>query len=189
MVVAVVGHRFANLDAEREVLSAVDADLVDLREEPLSRILEVSARADAILLGTRFRFDRGRLTALRRCRVISRYGVGVDNVDLQAASELGIRVTCVPDYCVEEVANHAITLLLALNRHVVEFNEGMRSESTARSRLEIRRLSDCTLGILGFGRIGAEVAKRARAFGVTMAIHDPLRSASDIEALGEKPLR
>jgi D-3-phosphoglycerate dehydrogenase len=187
--VAVIDHRFESLHAEREVLSEVGAELIDLRDAPLSRVLEVASTADAILLGARFEFDRTRLARLTRCRVIARYGVGVDNIDLAAAAERGIVVTAVPDYCVEEVANHAIALLLALHRQVVEYDQAIRGTRVSAERSPvIPRLSDCTLGILGFGRIGAEVARRASALGLSITVHDPITADAAIRQAGCEPL-
>src|SRR5438045_3112561 len=105
--VAVIDHRFPNLDPETTVLSSIRAELLDLSGLEPEEILERSSGVDAVLLGARFQFDRNRLACLNRCRVIVRYGVGVDNVDLDAARRLGLLVCCVPDYCVEEVSNHA----------------------------------------------------------------------------------
>jgi D-3-phosphoglycerate dehydrogenase len=185
--VVVIDHRFPDLDAERNVLAAVSAEVIDLRGADDERIMEVAATADAILLGARFKMDRGRLSALKRCRVIARYGVGVDNVDVVAAAEQGIVVTYVPDYCVEEVANHTLALLLALCRRLFDYDAAVRGMAPLTPGISLPRLSKCTLGILGFGRIGQQVARRALAFDLRVLAYDTLVPNSDMRVVGASP--
>ena len=162
--------------------------MFDLRGLEPDKILERSAAADAVLLGARFQFDRERLALLGRCRVIVRYGAGVDNVDLAAAHERGVVVSCVPDYCVEEVSNHAIALLLALHRQLVGYDQAFRAGSAAIDTSHpIPRLSSLTLGIVGFGRIGREVGRKAKALGLNVAAFDPLVQPASIRAAEAEP--
>ena len=113
--------------------------------------------------------------AAQRCRIISRYGVGVDNIAVDTATELGIPVAYVPDYCVDEVSDHAMALLLAWNRQV-RFYDGIaragRWEGVS-SPHPLTRLRGQTLGVIGFGRIGRAVAGKARAFGLSVLACDP----------------
>lgn len=113
--------------------------------------------------------------AARRCRVISRYGVGVDNIAVAAATELGIPVTYVPDYCVDEVSDHTVALLLAWNRQVGFYDRIAKAGRWAGtpSPHPLTRLRGQTLGIIGFGRIGRAVAGKARAFGLSVLVYDP----------------
>src|SRR5919197_1364385 len=115
--VLALGHRFATLEIERAVFcgigEVVDGNLLDAGEKT-----EALARARAILLGTRGRIDAADVDALESCRIIVRYGVGVDNVDVAAATRRGIVVSNVPEYAVEEVSDHALALLIAANRHL-----------------------------------------------------------------------
>ncbi len=113
---------------------------------------------------------------LGACRLIIRIGVGFDIVDIDAARERGIPVCNVPDYCVDEVADHTIGLLLAIARGIVRYNDNMRAGNERwgwSGAAPLYRLSGKRLGIIGLGRIGAAVARRAQALGLQVAFHDP----------------
>jgi D-3-phosphoglycerate dehydrogenase len=164
------------------------AEVEDLKGFPEEAALERATGADAVLLGARFQFTAARLAKLERCRVIVRYGVGVDNVDLAAARAQGILVCSVPDYCVEEVATHAIALLLALHRQLIPY---AKRAATGQLGIDvaqpIRRLSTLTLGVVGFGRIGRETASRAAALGMRIVAYDPFLDESAIRTGGAEP--
>jgi D-3-phosphoglycerate dehydrogenase len=117
--------------------------------------------------------------------VIGRYGVGVDNIAVEAATVLGIPVTNVPSYSEHEVAEHALALLLALARRVVVFDRSVREAewSLARGR-PVHRIAGTTLGIVGFGRIGRMLAAKARGLGMTVVVHRPRLAESDARAAG-----
>jgi D-3-phosphoglycerate dehydrogenase len=111
---------------------------------------------------------------LAQCRAIARYGVGVDTIDLDAATARGIRVSNVPDYCVEEVALHTIALLLAAHRRIVRGDRLVRGGGWgALGAGPVRRLEGQLLGLIGCGRIPRSVATKARALGLRVAAHDP----------------
>ena len=114
------------------------------------------------------------LRALPSCRVVGRYGVGLDTIDLLSAAELGIRVINVPDYCTDEVADHALGLIIALSRGIVALDRGVR-QGTWDFRLagRVRRPSSQRLGLIGLGRIGSALARRARALGYDIVGADP----------------
>jgi D-3-phosphoglycerate dehydrogenase len=120
------------------------------------------------------------LEALPNVRVVGRYGVGLDTIDLVAAAELGVPVLNVPDYCVDEVANHTIGLILALTRGLVELDRGVQ-RGTWDFRLggELRRPGAQRLGLVGVGRIGRAVARRAIALGYEVVGEDPARPEAD----------
>jgi D-3-phosphoglycerate dehydrogenase / 2-oxoglutarate reductase len=186
--VVAVDHRFADLDLERAVLEPQGATVVDARGLETEEVLARCAEADGILLGARMRFDADVVAGLPRCRVIVRYGVGVDNVDLAAADAAGIWVAYVPDYCTEEVADHAIAMLLALNRGLPTFDAGVRAGSWGvPPGLPMRRLSSRTLGVVGFGRIGERVGRAGAALGLRVLAADPMRPAEQIRAAGAEP--
>jgi D-3-phosphoglycerate dehydrogenase len=112
---------------------------------------------------------------LKQCRHIVRIGIGVDNVDLEAAAEHGIAVSNVPDYCIDEVADHTLSLALALSRQLMQIDSRVRAgiwKITPDAAMPAFR--DMTFITIGFGRIAREVLDRARAFGFRLAAFDPL---------------
>lgn len=172
---------------------------IDLRGIPVGDEDDLIARcgdADALLCSTLETINRRVLSSLPRLKVVSRYGVGLDNVDLDAATDLGIVVTHFPQYCTAEVADHALSLILALNRRLVEFDRDLRQGAWVANRFETRQilshpippLREQTLGIIGFGRIGREVAKRAAPFGLSLLVSDPYVSPDEVTSRGAEPL-
>jgi D-3-phosphoglycerate dehydrogenase len=139
--------------------------------------------ADAIL--TRHAPVRADLIErLEKCRVISRYGTGHDNIDVPVAHGRDIVVTNVPDYCTPEAADHTMALLLASARHLEVLTESVKAGGWTPDPLPpILRVGGQTLGMVGFGRIGAAVAKRAAAFGMRVCVYDPYLPADpeDVE--------
>lgn len=186
--VVALGHRFPSLEIERKVLSGV-AIIVDgnaLSAEQLPVALET---AGAVLLGTRARVDVAQIDAMRECRVIARYGVGVDNIAVERATRRGILVTNVPDYCVEEVSDHAIALLLAASRRLDRAQASMRSGQWGTGIMKgVQRLCEQTAGIVGFGRIGQAAARKVRPFVRTVLAFDPVVPAETIAAQGAEPV-
>lgn len=170
--VVVTDQVFPSVEIERQLLAVIDADL-EVAAGDRDAVLESAAGADA-LLNTYFSFDAEALDRLKRCRIIARYGIGVDNIDLEAARELGIVVTNVPDYCVEEVSAHAVAMVLALLRRLPEGQLVLARGGWGVDDLRpIRRLSETTVGVVGLGRIGREVARLLGAFGAKLVGHDP----------------
>ncbi|MFP3916154.1 MAG: C-terminal binding protein [Actinomycetota bacterium] len=170
--VVVSDQVFPTVDTERSLLSEIDAELV-VAEGSVADVLEVAADADAIL-NTYLPWSAESISALERCRIIARYGIGVDNVDLEAARRAGIVVTNVPDYSVEEVGVHALGLLLAALRKIPWADRKVREGTWGIDEFRpIRRLSELTVGLLGFGRIGRQLASGLEAMGGRVIVHDP----------------
>jgi D-3-phosphoglycerate dehydrogenase len=172
-VIAVTDSVFPSLDPALAVLARLDPQVRMAKSAAADDILAVARDADAILV-TYAKLTGDLLRQLTRCRAIGRFGLGVDNIDLPAAAEKGITVTYVPDYCVREVSDHAMALLLALARKVVLSNhlvQAGRWEMPA--TVPMHRLAGRVLGLIGFGNIPRALAPKAKAFGMRVVAHDP----------------
>jgi D-3-phosphoglycerate dehydrogenase len=172
-LVAVTDSVFPNLDAARAVVATVGADLVLAKAPTPEAIIEVARDADAILT-TYAKVTTEVVQALTRCKIISRFGIGVDNVDIATATGKGIVVTKVPDYCIDEVSDHAMALLLAIVRKIPFSNTRVQGGQWAMPTVvPIHRLRGRVLGLVGFGRIPQLVAPKAQAFGIKVVTYDP----------------
>ena len=171
--VAVSDSVFPNLDRARAVLSTIGAQL-RLADEPTPEaILRVAREADA-LLATYAKITADMIRQMTRCRIISRFGIGVDNVDIQAATERGMVVTKVPDYCLDEVSDHAMALLLSAVRKIPLANRMVQDGRWEMPTVvPIHRLRGTVLGLVGFGRIPQLVAPKAQSFGMRVVSFDP----------------
>jgi D-3-phosphoglycerate dehydrogenase len=182
--VVVTDYVFPSLHIEQEVLGAIGADLVALQVTSEEEIVEVAEDADALLV-CYAAVTRRVVEGLRRCRIIARYGIGVDNVAVDAAAERGIVVTNVPDYCIEEVSDHALALLLACARRVVYLDRKVRrGRWEAKDAVPIFRLRGQVLGLVGFGKIPRNLAGKAKALGLEVIAYDPYVDAADMQAKG-----
>jgi D-3-phosphoglycerate dehydrogenase / 2-oxoglutarate reductase len=176
--VVVSDQVFPTVDLERELLAGIDAELF-VAEGPMEQVLEVAGDADAIL-NTYLPWDGPAIERLTNCKIIARYGIGFDNVDLEAAAARGIVVTNVPDYSVEEVATHALALILGLIRKVNAADQKVRNGGWGLDGLRpIRRLSTMTVGLVGYGRIGRRIAAPLQALGASIIAYDPYLSPAD----------
>ena len=171
--VAVSDSVFPNLNPAREVLSRIGADLQMAPENTPEAIMRVASGADALLV-TYAKITGDMIEQMTRCRIISRFGIGVDNVDLAAATKKGIAVTKVPDYCIDEVSDHAVALLLAVARKIPLANSEVHAGKWHMpSVVPIHRLRGSVLGLVGFGRIPQLVAPKAQSFGLRVIAFDP----------------
>jgi D-3-phosphoglycerate dehydrogenase / 2-oxoglutarate reductase len=158
---------------ERRVVEAAGLGL-EVRQCRTEEEVADACRGAAGLIVQYAPITRAVLAALPRCRVVVRYGVGTDTVDVDAASDLGVAVCNVPDYGVEEVSDHALALLLALARGIVTLDRAVRrGDWSLASTPDVRRLRGRVLGLLGLGRIGRAVARKALALGLEVIAHDP----------------
>lgn len=175
--VVVTDQVFPDVEIERRLLAEIDAEL-EVADGTREGVLAAVGQADA-LLNTYLAIDADLLAAAERCRVVARYGIGVDNVDLRAASAAGVVVTNVPDYCVEEVATHALAMLLALLRKLPDSDRLLRDGAWGVDGIRpLRRVSELTFGLLGFGRIARRLAGTLHQLGATVIAHDPYLDAS-----------
>jgi D-3-phosphoglycerate dehydrogenase len=169
---------------EQRVLDGV-ADLKLLQAADESEVVQRAADAEALLVFHDMRLTDKSLGQLQRCKGIVRCGVGVDNIDLRAAGRRGIVVCNVPDYGTEEVADHALMLLLACARRLLPAHRAIQSGGWDLSAVfGTPRLRGRTLGLIGCGRIGMATALRAKAFGLRVVAYDPYRPDGLDKALG-----
>lgn len=162
-----------SIEEEKKEFERLGVELILAQIKEEEEVIRVCKNADG-LINQYTLLTRGVLENLPKCKVISRYGVGVDSIDLQAATDLGIIVANVPDYCVEEVANHTIALILTLSRKTAFFDRKVKSNQwDFRLGIPIYRMKGRTLGLIGCGRIGMEVAKKMTSFGVKVIVFDP----------------
>ncbi|CAN7756841.1 C-terminal binding protein [Mesorhizobium sp. LjNodule214] len=184
--VVITDYDYGNLDIERAVLEAVGARVVGLQAKSEEELAAEAVDCDAVM-NQYARIGAKTIERMQRCRVIARYGVGVDIVDVDAATAKGILVTNVRDYCTDEVADHAIGLWLALARKLFQYNtathEGIWRWQTGQP---IHRLKGRTMGIVSFGKIGRAIAERAKGFGVDILVHDPYIEKGVAEAKGAR---
>lgn len=172
--VLVTDYAWPTLAAEEAVLGAVGAELVVARTGEEAELVGLAPGVDAILTCWK-RVGPAVLDAAPRCRIVSRYGVGLDNIAVDHATRLGMVVTNVPDYCAEEVSDHAMALLLACARKIAAFAAATRRGAwDNRAAGPIPRLRGKTLGLVGYGRNARAVVPKALGFGLTVLAHDPL---------------
>jgi D-3-phosphoglycerate dehydrogenase / 2-oxoglutarate reductase len=183
-LIAVTDSPFPSLDPAKAALARLDPELRMAKSASAEDILAVARDADAILV-TYAKLPGELLRQLTRCKAIGRFGLGVDNIDLPAAAALGITVTYVPDYCLHEVSDHAMALLLALARKIPLSNalvQAGRWEMPA--VVPIHRLAGRVLGLVGFGNIPRALAPKAKAFGLRVVTHDPYVAPQTLAAAG-----
>jgi len=179
-----------NIPAEIEAaLSAIGATISARGCSSEDQLIAAGHDAAALLIFlARTRVTRRVIETLSACKIIARAGIGVDGVDLAAATEKGIVVTNLPDYCVDEVAAHAAALLLACARKIPYLDRQMRGGSyNYMAAQPVFRLAGSTVGLVGFGRIGQSVARKLRGFDVTLLVSDPYVPAETIREHGAEP--
>jgi D-3-phosphoglycerate dehydrogenase len=183
-LIAVADSVFPNLDPAREVLSKLAAELLLAEEATPEAILQVARNADALLV-TYAKVSAHMIEQMTRCRIIARFGIGVDNVDLPAATKANIVVTRVPDYCIDEVSDHTMALLLALARKIpFASSRAHAGHWDMPAVVPVYRLRGSRLGLVGFGKIPQLVVPKAKAFGLKVISYDPLVSRETMDRAG-----
>lgn len=176
--ILVTDFQWPSLDIEREILADLPGELIVAETGSEAELVALAPGADAILTCWE-QVTPAVIDAAPRCRIITRYGVGLDNIAVEHATALGIPVTYSPTYCVDEVAEHALALLLAMTRRVSRFDRAIRGGTYKGVPFAgMRRLKGRTLGLLGYGNIARALGERARGLGMAVLAHDPALSQS-----------
>jgi len=171
--VAMTDSQIFPVTVEREILAKAGADVSEAACRSEGEVLRLAQDADGIL-NVQAKIPRGVIEKLTKCKVIARYGIGYDTVDLAAATERGICVCNVPAFCVDEVADTTLSLILATTRKLIFAVDMVRGQNWARQPLRpIHRLRGQTLGLIAFGMIGRAVCERAKTFGLNVIAYDP----------------
>lgn len=187
VVITDFGSPENELEANELRNSGLDIELVRLNAKTPQELLPHVVDADGLIVQWT-NINREVIQSLQKCKVISRYGIGVDMIDLVAAGEHGIPVCNTPDYCIEEVSTHTLSFLLMLNRNIKAQDQHVRSGKWGSPNpVPPSRLSTQTLGIIGMGNIGRVVVQKAKAFGLKVIVFDPYLAAEKaIEGGAEK---
>ena len=188
--VVVTDYTFSDdLAVEKALLEPLGCRVIGAQCRTEEEVVALARAADFVL--TQFAPLTARaIQAMDKVRLITRYGIGVDNVDLDAARERGIPVYNVPDYCIAEVADHTLGLILALTRQIARLSPGVKAGGwTSPPPLQrFHALNELTVGVVGCGRIGRAVMARLQPFGPRILAHDPALHADQIAALGGEPV-
>ncbi|HTI50668.1 MAG TPA: C-terminal binding protein [Planctomycetaceae bacterium] len=189
MKVAVTDYTFPSLEIETAILEPLGCRIVAGQCKTPAQLIELTRDADYVI--TQFApVNREVIGAMEKSQIIVRYGIGVDNVDLAAARERGIPVCNVPDFCIDEVADHTLAFILGTTRQVVTHCRHLRAGKwgLAVPLSDLRTLRDQTVGVVGFGRIGRAVVERLRAFKSRVLVSDPVVSAETVRQAGCEPV-
>ena len=182
--VVLTDYDYGDLEIEKAILQGVGAEVIPLQAKCEEDLFEVAEDCFG-MINQYARVGRETIQRMKQCKVIARYGVGVDIVDVDAATEQSILVTNVQDYCTEEVADHSIALWLTLARKLPTYDKATRSGVwNWQTGAPVFRIRGRVMGIVSFGKIGQSIAERARGFGVELMVYDPYISQISIEKMG-----
>ncbi|MBP8122122.1 MAG: C-terminal binding protein [Caldilineaceae bacterium] len=180
----VIGYPgFGDIEIEKEILRSIDAHVLHTGTMDTPTAREAVRNADAVMV-TIQPVPADLIASMERCRIIARVGTGLDAINIEAATQHGIWVTYVPDYSIDEVSTHTITLLLAQARGLATLLRSTRSGRWDSSGVHVRRLQGQVLGLIGCGRIGLATAAKAHGLGLEVIVHDPYTSADALTAAG-----
>ena len=182
--VVITDYDYGDVEIERAILDKAGARVVALQAKN-EEDLFADAHDCSAIMNQYARVGAATVARMKQCKVIARYGVGVDIVDVDAATNKGILVTNVQDYCTEEVADHAIALWLALTRKLTDYDRATHGGAWQwQIGKPVHRIRGRTMGIVSFGRIGQAIAARARAFGTSIIAYDPHLPLEKAQSLG-----
>lgn len=183
--VVITDREYADIDNEKRILTAIDAEVQDYQYKDSDDIVKAAHDADAIMV------QYAKITAdiidkLENCKIITRYGIGYDNIDVEAATRKGIFVCNVADYCKDEVSSHAVAMMLDISTKLSAYNRWTHENKWSGAPLIRHSLRNQVVGIISFGRIAQCFAAKAAAFCDNIMAYDAFMPASEIESRGVK---
>lgn len=186
--VVMTDYDWDSLDIERNILATVDAELIALQCKTEAEVIDAVRDADAVM-PQYTHVTRRAIEGMTRCKIISRSGIGVDIVDVQTATERGIWVTNVPNYCVDEVADHAMLLLMAAARKLLVYAGGVKQGIWGwQTGRPVPRFRGKNFGLVAYGKISRAIHQRALGFGLNVLVYDPYVSHDVIRQAGARPV-
>lgn len=179
--ILITDYAWASVEPERQVLSEINAELIVAETGDEEELLTYAHKVDGILTCWK-PVRESVISQATKCQIIARYGIGLDNIDVESATENGIIVANVPAYCVDEVSDHAIALLLACARNIAIYNTAVKTGTWNQNiGQQMSRLRGKTIGVIGFGRIAKALIPKAIAFGLKVIVYSPRTSYDIIE--------
>jgi D-3-phosphoglycerate dehydrogenase len=184
MKIVITDHRFPNINQEIRAVNEMGWNLVVGQAKTEQELIQLCKDADGVLAG-RAQINETVIAGMGRCRVIVRYGIGVETIDIPAASARKIMVANVPDYCIDEVSDHALSLLLLLSRQMITAMALARKQPWSLAGMPpLHRLRGQVCGLFGFGRIGSLLARKLLQLGMRVVVHDPYLQQSRARECG-----
>ena len=182
MKVVISDYVWPNVDIEKKFFESKNINLVvsKNKDDLKNQIID----ADGLLFCFES-IDESILRSSKKLKIAQRYGIGVDNIDIKVATELGIVVANIPDYCIDEVSDHAISMILSLNRLLQRDSDLVKQGkwNEVKKDKRVYRLSNSTLGLLGFGRIGKRISEKAMSFGMNVIAYDPFLKQNNVDGV------
>ncbi|MBC7107217.1 MAG: C-terminal binding protein [Methanomassiliicoccales archaeon] len=186
--VVITDYIYGEPTEEVEILKKINAEVSLFQCKTEDDVIEIARDADAIL-NTYAPISRRVIERLERCRVIARYGIGYDTIDVEAATEKKIVVVNVPTYCIDEVADHTLALILCALRKITVYDRAIRKGSWDwRDARPIHRLKEMTLGLIAVGKIGRALAERVKPIGMRIIAFDPYVPDEKMREIGIEPV-
>lgn len=182
--ILITDYAWHSIEPERQILAKIGAELIAAETGDEEELSALAPMMDGILTCWK-PVTANVITAAKKCQIIGRCGIGLDNIDVETATEHGIVVTNVPAYCIDEVSEHAMGLLLACARKIPRFDRAVKTNTWNQNiGQEMRRVRGKTIGIVGFGRIGRAIVPKAKAFGLTVNVYSPRTTPELIQSHG-----
>ncbi|MEE8884972.1 MAG: C-terminal binding protein [Eubacteriales bacterium] len=186
MKVVITDYEYDNIDNEKKIIAEAGFDLYAYQCNSEDELIEKCRDADGVIVQY-CEITARVIDAMEHCRIIIKYGIGVNNIDSAAATRKGIYVCNVPDYGVDEVSNHAITMIMMLSKKMIRITNSLRAGTWGYQCVEpLYRFRNKTLGLVGFGRIPRMVAEKMKNFGLEIVAYDPYVPEKAAQDLGVK---